>query len=69
MIFSVSIFFAMGARDGRRISIVFEILKLSGMKKQSDAFRIKAFLTIKDGISVDPGSYPVRLLELYECDQ
>jgi len=59
----------MGARDGRRISIVFEILKLSGMKKQSDAFRIKAFLTIKEGISVDPGSYPVRLLELYECDQ
>lgn len=38
------------------------------MKKKSDAFRIKAFLTIKEGISVEPGSYPVRLRELYECD-
>ena len=31
--------------------------------------RIKPFLTIKQGRSIEPGSYPVRLRELEECDQ
>jgi len=39
------------------------------LRTESASRRIKPFLTIKDGISVEPGSYPVRLRELYECDQ
>jgi dihydroorotase len=30
--------------------------------------RIKPILTIKGGRTVEPGSYPIRLRELYECD-
>jgi len=38
------------------------------LRTESASRRIKPFLTIKDGISVEPGSYQVRLRELYECD-
>lgn len=38
------------------------------LRTESASRRIKPFLTIKDGISVEPGSYPVRLRELFECD-
>jgi len=31
--------------------------------------RIKPFLTFKEGRCIEPGSYPVRLRELQECDQ
>jgi dihydroorotase len=38
------------------------------LRTEAASRRIKPFLTIKDGISVEPGSYRVRLRELYECD-
>ena len=39
------------------------------LRTESATRRIKPFLTIKDGRSIEPGSYPVRLRELEECDQ
>jgi dihydroorotase len=30
--------------------------------------RIKPVLTVKGGVTIEPGSYPTRLRELYECD-
>jgi dihydroorotase len=38
------------------------------LRTEAASRRIKPFLTIKDGISVEPGSYRARLRELYECD-
>jgi len=38
------------------------------LRTESASRRIKPFLTIKDGVSVEPGSHPVRLRELLECD-
>ena len=38
------------------------------LRTESATRRIKPFLTIKDGQSMEPGSYPVRLRELEECD-
>ena len=38
------------------------------LRTESAVRRIKPFLTIKDGKSIEPGSYAVQLRELYECD-
>jgi dihydroorotase len=38
------------------------------LRTESAARRIKPFLTIKEGIPVEPGSYPILLRELFECD-
>jgi dihydroorotase len=39
------------------------------LRTESASRRIKPFLTIKEGRAMEPGSYPVRLRELEECDQ
>jgi len=38
------------------------------LRTESASRRIKPILTIKEGRTVEPGSYPIRLRELYECD-
>lgn len=39
------------------------------LRTETATRRIKPFLTVKDGRPIEPGSYPVRLRELEECDQ
>jgi dihydroorotase len=38
------------------------------LRTESASRRIKPILTLKEGRTVEPGSYPIRLRELYECD-
>jgi dihydroorotase len=39
------------------------------LRTETASRRIKPFLTVKEGRCIEPGSYPVRLRELQECDQ
>jgi dihydroorotase len=54
--------------------LVFELeegcfpLEDTHLRTEPASRRIKPFLTIKGGMIIEPGSYPVRLRELYESD-
>ena len=39
------------------------------LRTESASRRIKPFLTIKEGTSIEPGSYAIRLREFYESDE
>jgi dihydroorotase len=45
------------------------LLKDTHLRTESASRRIRPFLTIKEGRMIEPGSHPVRLRELEECDQ